>query len=99
MKQKTNNLRKSPKIHYWVYIIQCQDKSLYTGIAVDLKRRFKEHQNGKGGRYTLSHPVKKIVYSEKVETRGRALKRESRIKSWSRKKKLELINPEKSNLV
>ena len=77
---------------YFVYIIQCRDKSLYTGIAVDLKKRFKEHQNKKGGHYTASHTVKKIVYTEKLQTRGQALKRESLIKSWSRKSKLKLIN-------
>ena len=77
---------------YFVYILECQNKSLYTGIAVILKKRFKEHQNKKGGRYTASRPVKKIVYSEKLQTRGQALKREAEIKSLTRKKKLELIS-------
>jgi putative endonuclease len=83
------------KIHYWIYIVQCRDKSLYTGIAVDFKKRFKEHQNKKGGHYTASHPVKKIVYTEKLQTRGQALKREALIKSLTRKKKLRLINSER----
>lgn len=77
---------------YFVYIIECRDKSLYTGIAVDFKKRFKEHQNKKGGHYTASHPVKKIVYTEKLQTRGQALKREALIKSLTRKKKLRLID-------
>ena len=85
---------------YRVYIIQCQDKSLYTGIAIDLKKRFKEHQNKRGGHYTVSHPVKKIVYTEKHKTKGQALRREAQIKSWPRKKKqvLAALVDEKGNL-
>lgn len=76
---------------YFVYILKCSDKSLYTGITNNLKRRLKEHQNKKGGAYTQSHGVMKIVYTEKFRTRGKALKRESEIKSWPRKKKLDFI--------
>jgi hypothetical protein len=50
---------------YFVYIVQCTDGSLYTGITTDVERRFLEHQEGKGGHYTRSHRVKKIVYTEK----------------------------------
>lgn len=76
---------------YFVYIIQCKDKSLYTGITNDLERRFSQHRNKKGGNYTGAHPVEKIVYAEKFGTRGEALRREAEIKSWRRKKKLALI--------
>ncbi len=86
------------KIHYWVYIIECRDKSLYTGIAVDFKKRFKEHQNKKGGHYTASHPVKKIIYTEKLTTRGQALRRETQIKSWPKVKKLSLVNDFKKSV-
>ena len=79
---------------YSVYILQCSDGSLYTGITNDVERRFSEHQNKRGGHYTASHKVEKIVYTEKFETRGEALKREAEIKSWCREKKLALIkNP------
>lgn len=77
---------------YYVYIIKCEDNSLYTGITNDIKRRFSEHKNKIGGHYTASHNVKKIVYTEKFETKGKALKREAQIKTWTHKKKLELIN-------
>lgn len=77
---------------YYVYIVQCADKSLYTGITIDVERRFLEHQNGKGGHYTRSHKVKKIVYTEKVKTRSRALKREYQIKQLSLISKQRLIN-------
>jgi len=76
---------------WYVYFILCKDKSLYTGITNDLEKRFREHKNGKGGRYTRSHKVVKILYSEKLETRSEALKREAEIKKWPRKIKLELI--------
>lgn len=76
---------------YFVYIVQCTDGSLYTGITTDVERRFLEHQQGKGGHYTRSHTVKKIVYTEKVKTRSSALKREAEIKRLSVIKKIAVI--------
>jgi len=76
---------------YFVYILKCADGSLYTGITTDLKRRFAEHKDKKGGGYTSAHGAKRIVYSEKHPTRSSALKREAEIKSWSRENKLKLI--------
>jgi putative endonuclease len=76
---------------YFVYILECSDHSLYTGITTDLKRRFDEHKAGRGGHYTASHPPVKLRYYEKKRTRGSALKREARIKKLSRKEKLNLI--------
>ncbi len=77
---------------YYVYLIECKDKSLYTGITTDIQRRFKEHNSGKGGAYTRSKKVKRILYTEQFETRSEAQKREAKIKSWNREKKLDLIN-------
>jgi len=76
---------------YFVYIIRCRDGSLYTGITTNLERRFLEHKKGLGGAYTQSHPVRKLVFSEKKMTRGAALRRELEIKSLSRREKLQLI--------
>ncbi len=76
---------------YYVYIIECEDGSLYTGITTDVARRFSEHKNKTGGHYTASHHVKKVVYAEKAQTRSRALKREARIKSFRKEEKLALI--------
>ena len=64
---------------------------MYTGIALDAERRFLEHKEGKGGRYTRSHRAVKILYTESHASKGAALKREIQIKSWPRKKKLELV--------
>ncbi len=77
---------------YLVYIIRCSDTSLYTGITTDIKRRLAEHQNKRGGHYTSSRKVLKVVYTEKHPDRSSALKREAEIKRWRRKKKLNLIN-------
>ena len=76
---------------YFIYLIECSDKSIYTGITTDIERRLKEHSSGKGGSYTRSKKVKKVLYTEEYPDRGSALKRESEIKSWTREKKLNLI--------
>jgi len=75
---------------YHVYILLCEDKSLYTGITTDVARRFKEHRAGVGGHYTRAHRPKKVLYQENIATRSAALKREAEIKSWPREKKLRL---------
>jgi len=76
---------------YYVYLIQCEDKSIYTGVTNDLERRFLEHKDKTGGHYTRSHKVEKILYTEKYNTRSEALKREAQIKGWRREKKLALV--------
>ncbi len=76
---------------WYVYILLCIDKSLYTGISDNPEKRFIDHKNGKGGKYTRSHKPIKIVYTETVESKSAALKREFEIKSWSRKKKIKIL--------
>ncbi|MFC1732712.1 GIY-YIG nuclease family protein [candidate division KSB1 bacterium] len=78
---------------YFVYILECDDKSLYTGIATDVERRFKEHKKGVASHYTAAHGAVKMVHTEKFEDRGSALRREVEIKRLSREKKLALIQP------
>jgi len=77
---------------YYVYILECKNKALYTGITIDIQRRLKEHQTGRGGHYTSYNPGVKIRYFEKHPNRSAALKREAQIKKWSRAEKLALIN-------
>ncbi len=76
---------------WYVYIIKCKGFLLYTGIAKDLKRRIKEHNSGKGCKFTRYRVPVKLVYNEKARSRSIALKREAAIKRLPRKKKLELI--------
>ncbi len=77
---------------YFVYIIECGDKSLYTGITTDLKRRLEEHKAGTGGHYTRAKGAVKIVYSEEHQNRSSASKREAEIKKLKREKKLALVS-------
>lgn len=76
---------------YFVYLLECEDKSIYTGIATDVARRFEEHKAGKGARYTRAHGAKKVRYLESHATRSAALKREAEIKKLPRAKKLALV--------
>ena len=76
---------------YFVYLIECDDASIYTGITNDLERRFAQHKNGTGGHYTSSRNVLKIVYTEEHSDRSSALKREAEIKRMARAQKIKLI--------
>ena len=77
---------------WFVYILRCEDGSFYTGTTNDLGRRFYEHKDKKGGRYTKKHKVNEILYFENFATQGEALSRERQIKGWTHKKKENLIN-------
>jgi len=80
-------------VSYFVYILECSDQTLYTGITTDLKKRLDEHNGSdKGAKYTRVRRPVKIVYTEEAENRSLASKREYAIKKLTRMKKLELIN-------
>jgi putative endonuclease len=83
-------------VTYYIYILECRDGSLYTGITTDLVRRLAEHKEGKGSHYTRSRQALKFVFTEGNLSRSQALKREAEIKSWKREKKLKLIAGYKS---
>ena len=76
-----------------VYILECKDGSLYTGVTADLDRRFKEH-HARTTHYTSYNPPEKIAYQESFLSKSDAFKREAQIKRWTRKKKLALISGE-----
>jgi putative endonuclease len=76
---------------WFVYILLCEDNSLYTGSTNNLEKRFADHKSGKGGKYTRSHKPLKIVYQEPFETKSEALKREIEIKKWNRPKKISQL--------
>lgn len=75
---------------WYLYILECRDGSLYTGIAVDVEKRFAQHCAGKGARYTRSRPPKAILYRKKFRTRSAALKAEYRTKQLSKEAKWTL---------
>lgn len=77
---------------YYLYILKCADKTLYTGITVDLKRRVLEHNASTlGAKYTLVRRPVELVYFEEFNNRSEASKQEYFIKHLTREEKLKLI--------
>jgi len=76
---------------WYVYILQCADHSLYTGVAKNLSDRIQIHNLGKGAKYTRGRLPVQLVYQETAKARGVALQREFAIKSLPRAAKLRLI--------
>ena len=74
-----------------VYILECGDGTLYTGITDDLPRRLKAHEAGKGAKYTRGRGPLKLRYREQLPDKSAALKRELALKRLSRGEKLAMI--------
>lgn len=83
---------------YWVYMVQCADNTIYTGMALDVEARIGRHNSGKGAKYTRCRLPVQCVYMEKCESKGTALKREYEIKQLSRKQKDELIKAGRTHM-
>ena len=75
-----------------VYMLECGNGSLYTGITTDIERRIKTHQAGKGAKFTRMFGVKSLVFMESCLIRQDAMKREAQIKRWPRQRKLNLVS-------
>lgn len=75
----------------YTYIVECRDKSLYTGWTTDLEKRIAAHNAGNGAKYTKSRRPVKLVYAEEHETKSDAMKREYAIKRMTRQEKLKII--------
>ena len=76
---------------WWVYVVECRDGSLYTGIARDVAQRLAAHQDGTASKYTRARTPVSVVYREHTPSRSAALKREAEIKRLSRSRKLALV--------
>ena len=77
---------------WYVYMVRCNDGTLYTGITYDLEKRIEAHNSGKdGARYTRSRRPVKLVYSEEAGSKSTAAKLEYKIKKMTRAKKMEMI--------
>ena len=75
-----------------VYIIRCDDETLYTGVTTDVERRFREHTcHPRGAKYFNGRKPREVVYSEPGHTRSSACRREAAIKKLSREDKLRLL--------
>ena len=78
---------------WYVYIVQCSDNTLYTGISTNPVTRVAEHNSGQNAaKYTRARRPVSLLYTEPAATRSAALKREIAIKRLSRQAKLALIN-------
>jgi putative endonuclease len=73
-----------------VYMLECADKTLYTGITKNLDRRMAEHEAGKGAKYTKGRGPFRLVYSETCQGRAEASRRETAIKVLDRAHKRQL---------
>ena len=77
---------------YYVYIVRCRDNSLYTGVALNINNRIKQHNFGYRGAKSLRGKTPVIlVYTESYNSKSEALKREREIKEWRKEKKEQLI--------
>jgi len=74
-----------------VYMLHCQDGTLYTGYTNDLAHRIRMHEEGKGAKYTRGRGPFEIIYTCVFENKSDALREEYRIKKLTRQEKLEMI--------
>lgn len=82
---------------WFIYIVQCADGSLYTGITRDLSKRIAQHNAGKGSKYVRSRLPVELIYREPHTSHSSALKREWQIKQLTRQEKEALFAPEAKN--
>ncbi len=76
---------------YYCYIVECSDGSYYTGWSTDPQRRERQHNRGKGARYTRQHLPVRLVYIEEQPSRKAAMQREAVIKKMPHQRKKHLI--------
>jgi len=79
-------------MHWLVYMLECSDNSIYTGITNNLENRLKKHQSGDGAKYLRGRLPIKLIYKEFFINRSEATKREISIKKMSKKEKKILID-------
>ena len=77
-------------MNFFIYILECKNNKLYTGYTKDIIKRFHQHLSGKGAKFTKINPPIQLLYFEIFDNRKDAMKREHKIKTYSRKRKLEL---------
>ena len=84
---------------YFCYIVECCDGSYYTGWTMDPARREKQHNSGRGAKYTRFHRPVRLVYIEEVTDRSSAMKREFAIKRLDHERKKRLIKASQGNSI
>jgi putative endonuclease len=76
---------------WFVYMAECADGTLYTGISDNVEKRITAHNAGKGAKYTRGRGPVRLAYVEEVKDRGEALKKEAKIKGMKLKDKKEMM--------
>lgn len=86
-----------PETSWFIYIVECNDGSLYTGITKDVAARISAHNKGRGAKYTRARLPVQLVFQESADNQGDALRREYAIKQLTAPSKRQLIskNPAK----
>ncbi len=79
---------------HYVYLVECNDGTLYTGYTTDPDRRIDEHNRGDGAKYTRGRTPVELVHLEEYDTRSEAMSREYEIKQLSKREKETLIGSE-----
>jgi putative endonuclease len=74
-----------------VYIVRCNDNTLYTGCTNDISKRIADHNNGNGAKYTRNRIPVELMWSQSVDDKSAALKLEYKIKQLKRHQKTSLI--------
>ena len=74
-----------------VYVLECADRTYYTGYTTDLQRRVREHDDGEGAKYTRGRTPVEVVHAERYDPRSAAMSREAEIKQRSRAEKERLV--------
>lgn len=83
----TDNINKP----WFLYLIECEDGSIYTGITVDVEKRYKAHETGKGAKYMRAHPPKRLLKVIAFVNRSEASKAEYMIKKLSAAQKRAIV--------
>ncbi|MHB9781519.1 GIY-YIG nuclease family protein [Streptococcus sp. 10F2] len=81
-----------------IYVVRCRDNSLYTGYTNNLKRRIKQHNDGKGAKYTRAKGPVTLVYTQTYPDKSQALKAEAQFKKLSKAKKESIIEEYQNRL-
>ena len=77
---------------YFVYLLECSNKTFYCGYTRNIERRVHAHNAGRGAKYTRSHRPVRLVYMERKRTLGSAMRRELEIKSFPKSRKAQMAS-------
>ncbi len=83
---------------YYVYVLLCSDGTFYTGYTKNVEERFRLHNEGRGARYTKTHPPQKVAYLETFVRRSDAMKRERAIKKLDHAQKQKLVDSQEKRI-